>query len=276
MDWFRSYHGAPTDPKWRVIATRCKCRSGEVAVIFWGLLDIASQTRERGVVFANATERTERIDELSASFDFDHDLVERVIKSMETRGLIADGTLTAWEKRQPKREDGSAERAKAWRERNRTHENSNERREEQNREEQNREESPPFPPGGDTHNFTVFWEHYPHKVGKGQARTAFDRAIKKIPLPEMLAALDAYRRSKPPDRAWCNPATWLNGERWLDRPAANPTPAANGHAKSNGNGHAITGNAYGSRAWWEKVKDQRGYLSPEDHAKFEAMYERAT
>ncbi|MEM7312690.1 MAG: hypothetical protein AAF497_06020, partial [Planctomycetota bacterium] len=35
----------------------------------------------------------------------------------------------------------------------------------------------------------------------------------------LIKGVEAYIRDKPPDRAWCNPATWLNDERWLDIPA---------------------------------------------------------
>ncbi|MDE2097131.1 MAG: hypothetical protein KGL39_07785 [Patescibacteria group bacterium] len=67
--------------------------------------------------------------------------------------------------------------------------------------------------------FDEFWQAYPHKVGKAAAERSFRSAIKKIPLGQMLGALERYRATKPPDRAWCNPATWLNQERWLDEPA---------------------------------------------------------
>lgn len=64
-------------------------------------------------------------------------------------------------------------------------------------------------------------------------------------------------------------ATW----RIWCRKEAESKPKVNGHKLSTtSNGHAITGHAYGSREWWERVKNQRGYLSPEDHAKFDAMY----
>ncbi len=31
-----------------------------------------------------------------------------------------------------------------------------------------------------------------------------------------MATLERYKRCKPVDRPWCNPATWLNQKRWLD------------------------------------------------------------
>lgn len=64
--------------------------------------------------------------------------------------------------------------------------------------------------------FVQFWQAYPRKVGKGQARTAFKAARKKVALPVLLAALaeQAPRWSEP--QFIPHPATWLNGERWED------------------------------------------------------------
>lgn len=65
--------------------------------------------------------------------------------------------------------------------------------------------------------FEEWWAAYPHKVGKGQARLAYARARKKAAANVLLEGVGKYTRSKPPDIAYCNPATWLNGERWLDQ-----------------------------------------------------------
>lgn len=81
--------------------------------------------------------------------------------------------------------------------------------------------------------FDDFWKAYPHKVGKGQARRAFAKAIKLVSADEMLAGLTRYRKSKPDWQHWCNPATWLNGERWNDEPAQEteaPKKASYGYA----------------------------------------------
>jgi len=39
-------------------------------------------------------------------------------------------------------------------------------------------------------------------------------------IDSLMAGLDRYKHTKPPDREWCNPATWLNQGRWNDAPAA--------------------------------------------------------
>jgi len=67
--------------------------------------------------------------------------------------------------------------------------------------------------------FDRWWAGYPDKVGKGAARKAFHKALTKTSLDQLLAGIERYKATKPPDRPWCNPATWLNQERWLDVPA---------------------------------------------------------
>jgi hypothetical protein len=69
-------------------------------------------------------------------------------------------------------------------------------------------------------DFDAFWDHFPHKVGKPDARKAFTAARKKHQLPVILEGLMAYMAGKPKDRPWLNPATFLRQERFLDRPAA--------------------------------------------------------
>jgi len=67
--------------------------------------------------------------------------------------------------------------------------------------------------------FAKWYQNYPHKIGRLQAEKAFIGAIKKTDLETLQAGLEAYKKSKPADRAWCNPSTWLNQERWSDQPA---------------------------------------------------------
>lgn len=104
LDWFRSWHGAPTDPKWLVIAKRAGVTPIFVSAVAWALFDHASQTEDRGSV---------------AGFDFEsyavlmgaeEEQVRAVYAAMEARSIIVAGRLAQWEKRQPKREDSSAGR----------------------------------------------------------------------------------------------------------------------------------------------------------------------
>lgn len=75
-------------------------------------------------------------------------------------------------------------------------------------------------------SFEIWWDEFPHKVAKGQARKAFFGALKKTTLAELIDGLRRYIRTKPADINYCYPATFLNGERWLDEPATGP-PVAN-------------------------------------------------
>lgn len=83
----------------------------------------------------------------------------------------------------------------------------------------------PVKAGAREAEFEVFYQAYPHKVGRPAAAKSFTKANKKAPLEQILAGLETYIGSKPPDRPWCNPATWLNQERWNDHPAPVQPPA---------------------------------------------------
>lgn len=111
--WFRSWHGAPTDMKWRTIAKRAGVPSGYVTAIVWVLLDRASQADDRGSIAGYDVE------EIAVALDFEPEEVEAVIAAMRNKGVLDGDMFTGWAKHQPAREDGSAERAKAWRERKR-------------------------------------------------------------------------------------------------------------------------------------------------------------
>lgn len=74
-----------------------------------------------------------------------------------------------------------------------------------------------------------FWRFYPHKVGKRDAEKAYKSARRRATREAILEGLERYKRSKPPDRAWCNPSTFLNQDRWEDRPA----PPASSRADRN-------------------------------------------
>lgn len=75
--------------------------------------------------------------------------------------------------------------------------------------------------------FETFWKAYPRRVGKGTARTAFAKAIRKTNLPVILAAIEAYKAHKPGYQDFCHPSTWLNGERWDDEWLPSSTSSGN-------------------------------------------------
>lgn len=125
-DWVRLWHDMPTDPKWRVIARKSGRSIAEVIAVFNFVMVNAS---------ANATERgrTHNLfaEDIAAALDLDEADIDAILAAMEGKVLL-NGTLAGWDKRQPKREDNSASRAKEWREkqkaeRNRTQPNATER-----------------------------------------------------------------------------------------------------------------------------------------------------
>lgn len=128
MSWVRLWSDMPTDPKWRVVARKSGRPLSEVIAVFTFMLLNAC---------ANASERSERETErgelknwsdedVAAALDTDPEHISSIREAMQGKTLEGN-KLTGWEKRQPKREDGSAERAKQWRERKRTQENAEKR-----------------------------------------------------------------------------------------------------------------------------------------------------
>lgn len=67
--------------------------------------------------------------------------------------------------------------------------------------------------------FNEFWNLYPRKLDKGRARKAFDSAIKRAKLEDILAGVIMY--SNDPNRLeefTKFPATWLNADAWENGP----------------------------------------------------------
>jgi hypothetical protein len=109
--WFRSWHGAPTDTKWLAVAQRAGVAPILVMGTAWALFDYASQHEERGCVEGFDAEGFAALSGTTESE------IVAVIDAMTAKGIITGGRLTAWEKRQPKREDDSTDRTRRYRER---------------------------------------------------------------------------------------------------------------------------------------------------------------
>ena len=120
--WFRSWHGAPTDPKWLGIARKAGVAPGIVAAVVWALLDRASQAKERGTIDGYDA------DGIACFMGCEPEQVETIIGLMHEKCILIDNAFSGWDKHQPKREDGAAERAKEWRERKRTQANAAEQK----------------------------------------------------------------------------------------------------------------------------------------------------
>ncbi len=77
----------------------------------------------------------------------------------------------------------------------------------------------PRAPHSHKQEFKIWWDKYPHKIGRGAAEKAYEKALAKTSDDQLIIGVERYKATKPPDRQWCNPATWLNRESWLDQPA---------------------------------------------------------
>lgn len=69
-------------------------------------------------------------------------------------------------------------------------------------------------------SFERFWQAYPKKVGKQDARRAFKRAQAQTTADAMISAVEAQKKSgqwtRDNGRYIPNPSTWLNQGRWED------------------------------------------------------------
>lgn len=113
MDWFRAYHGITSDPKWPIVARKAKVSIGVVVSVWLALLESASEAADRGSI-QNFDPET-----VDALYGYEDGTCETVLTALKEKGLICDGHICAWEKRQPVREDDSAERVRQHRERKR-------------------------------------------------------------------------------------------------------------------------------------------------------------
>lgn len=111
VDWFRSWHGAPTDAKWIVVARRAGegVTPGHVAAVWWYLMDYASQNTPRGSLDGFDVEVC------AASYGWDRDVVAGIVEALKSKYLIVENSLTHWPTRNPKREDDSVERVQRYR-----------------------------------------------------------------------------------------------------------------------------------------------------------------
>ena len=114
--WVRLWEDMPNDPKWRVVARRAGRPVSEVLAVFVHMMTNAGSSSERGKLESWSDE------DVAIAIDAEVEHVSAIRDAMQTKTLDGD-SLKGWDKRQPKREDGSSERGKAWREANKTRSN---------------------------------------------------------------------------------------------------------------------------------------------------------
>ena len=109
--WLRLWHDMPTDPKFRVIARKSGRPLAEVLSVFVLMLTNASANDDARGTLTNWSD-----EDTAAALDINADAVTAIREAMQGKTLSGD-ELSGWAKRQPKREDNSAERVRAFRER---------------------------------------------------------------------------------------------------------------------------------------------------------------
>lgn len=78
------------------------------------------------------------------------------------------------------------------------------------------------PGSDDDPEFCAFWDAYPKRVSKGQARKTWKTLVTKAHVDPKVIILGAERYREDPDRPRDlkyvpNPSTWLNAESWLEQ-----------------------------------------------------------
>lgn len=100
IDWFRWHHGSVTDPKFQLVARQAGASLPDVLAVWAYLLEHASAASDRGT-FAEID--CEAVD-CMFGFPSTETRTADIMASMIKRGLHDGTRITAWEKRQPKRE----------------------------------------------------------------------------------------------------------------------------------------------------------------------------
>jgi len=118
MDWFRWHTGSTTDPKFRLVARKAAqvvtgVRLSDVLAVWAMLLERACAADERGMIGGYDCESAD------AHLDLPEGAACAIVQVMKDKGLITDERVAKWDQRQPKREreDNSADRVRAYRER---------------------------------------------------------------------------------------------------------------------------------------------------------------
>lgn len=257
-DWFRAWHGAPTDPKWRTIARRANSRPGDVFAVVSCLWDRASQAKDRGSVAGYDCEI------IADGLGYEPEEVERIIAALIDKEVIVDGRIAAWEKYQPKREDNqSTDRSRRFRDkqhsqtemveaqRDETQCNASQRTEtldtdtEENRGEEKEEKKEPSRAVADatrpSDGFEDFRKRYPRRDGANPwqpARKKFLGALKGgATVDEILVGVDRFAAQCAERGIVGTPyvpqaVKWLNQQQWQDyQPGAEVAGIANPAAR---------------------------------------------
>lgn len=118
IDWFRWHHGTVTDQKFPLVARRAGASVAEVIAVWACLLERASMNdQDRGWLGEGPD-----FEAMDCALGLDDGKAMAIFKALQQRDLVDEHLhITAWPKRQPKREDDTAAERKR-RQRERDHE----------------------------------------------------------------------------------------------------------------------------------------------------------
>lgn len=111
LPWYRVYCGMPDNRRLRLAAEQAGQPVAIALAVWITCLDHAAQQDDRG----SLSGLDHRL--IAVALQVPAETVAGVLDAFEAAGLTCAGRVANWSARQPQREDGSAERARAWRER---------------------------------------------------------------------------------------------------------------------------------------------------------------
>jgi hypothetical protein len=117
MDWFRWWHGTLTDPKFQWVARKSGQPFTAVIALWVALLERASSVTQGDASVTRGDVTGFDCDDHDVLFGLDDGSCARIFEAFAAKGMIVESRIAKWEERQPKREDSSAERTRAYRER---------------------------------------------------------------------------------------------------------------------------------------------------------------
>lgn len=115
MEWFRWWHGTLTDPKFQWVARKSGQSFTSVIALWVAILERASNVTQGDASVTRGDLAGFDCDDYDVLFGLEDGSCAAIFASFETKGLITEGAVTNWEKRQPKREDSSAARTREYR-----------------------------------------------------------------------------------------------------------------------------------------------------------------
>ena len=109
MDWFRSWHGAPTHRLWRTIARRSGQPVMLVVTTAWALMDQASRNADHRGYVGNFDAEVFADFLCSSASEVSEDDIAAIYFALKNKGWIDENDhIASWDEHQPAREDTGA------------------------------------------------------------------------------------------------------------------------------------------------------------------------